>query len=87
MNSSFYKKIEILIRIKAGEFKKAPTDAKLKLIERKQLEILSKNKKIQKLARVFIENKINQIKAEKLAKDPNDPIGKIPMLCRSFDRA
>ena len=30
------------------------------------------------MARKFIENKINQIKAEKLAKDPNDPIGKIP---------
>ena len=58
-----------------AELKDAEKD--IGLLLRKELEVLSKNKKIQGLARKFIENKINKIRSEKLAKNPDDPIGKI----------
>ena len=55
---------------------KAKNDA-VKLPFRKELEVLSGSSELQELAREFIENKIDQIRAERLAKNPNDPIGKI----------
>ena len=57
---------------------KAANDA-VKLPYRKELEVLSGSSELQELAREFIENKIDQIKKERLAKNPNDPIKKIPV--------